>query len=360
MNSFGHILRLTSFGESHGKAIGGVLDGFPAGIMIDAEFVQQYLDRRKPGQSELTTARREEDTVQFLSGIFENTSTGSPIAFLIPNADQRSGDYDTLKNIYRPSHADYTYAQKYGLRDHRGGGRSSARETAVRVTAGALVIHWLRRQGIRFYAYVKQVYTIAVPVPYAELELENVYASSVRCPHAETAARMEEAILQAKAEGDSLGGIIELVVRNVPAGLGSPVYAKLHAELGAALLSVNAVKGVEFGSGFDSVQYKGSELNDAFYATDEGAVKTRTNHSGGIQGGISNGEDIVVRIAFKPTATIARKQATVDTAGNDTEIEAAGRHDPCVLPRAVPIIEAMAALVIADHLLWNRTVKNTY
>lgn len=357
MNTFGHILRLTTFGESHGAAIGAVLDGLPAGLEMDAGFVQQYLDRRKPGQSQLTTARKEEDKLQFLSGIFENRSTGAPLAFLIPNADQRSGDYDTLRDVFRPSHADFTYTRKYGLRDHRGGGRSSARETALRVAAGAVVMHWLAGEGIVFRAYVKQVYCIAVPVPYTELDLDTVYNSDVRCPHVHTAALMEQAILQAKEDGDSLGGIIELVISNVPAGLGSPVYAKLHADLGAAMLSVNAVKGVAFGAGFDAVHYKGSELNDAFYTTESGSIRTRSNHSGGIQGGISNGEDIVLRVAFKPTATIAQKQQTVDKDGNAAELRAAGRHDPCVLPRAVPVVEAMAALVIGDHLLLNRTVK---
>lgn len=359
MNTIGRLLRLTTFGESHGKAIGGVLDGFPAGFPIDLDFIQDYLDRRKPGQSNLTTQRQEEDQVEILSGVFHNTSTGAPIAFLIKNKDQRSTDYQNLEEVFRPSHADYTYLKKYGLRDHMGGGRSSARETAIRVAAGSLALDWLNSLGIHIRAYVKQVHTISVPMPYTELDLLQVYNSDIRCPHTESAQKMISFIEEIRKSGDSCGGIIEIIISNVPPGLGSPVYAKLHAELGAALLSINAVKGIEFGSGFDSVTKLGSELNDVFYSDEEGNIKTRTNNSGGVQGGISNGEDIVIRLAFKPTATISKSQETVNIKGESIDLQANGRHDPCVLPRAVPIVETMTALVIADHLLLQRTTRTT-
>lgn len=360
MNTIGRILRLTTFGESHGKAIGGVLDGFPAGFKVDLDFIQDYLDLRKPGQSTLTTARKEEDIVQVVSGVFQNTSTGAPIAFIINNKDQQSQDYDNLKDVFRPSHADYTYLKKYGLRDHLGGGRSSARETAIRVAAGALAKDWILSQGVQIRAYVKQVHEIKVPVSYKELDLLNVYNSPIRCPHAESERKMIEFIESIRMSGDSCGGIIEIIISNVPLGLGAPVYAKLHADLGAALLSINAVKGIEFGSGFDSVNQLGSELNDRFYTDENGIIKTHTNNSGGVQGGISNGEDIVIRLAFKPTATISKAQETVNIHGESVDLQAKGRHDPCVLPRAVPIVETMTALVIADHILLQRTTRSTY
>lgn len=358
MNSTGHILRLTTFGESHGYAVGGVLDGFPAGFVLDMSFIQDYLDRRKPGQSKLTTQRNESDQVQIISGIFENTSTGAPITFLILNKDQQKNDYDELKEVFRPSHADFTYLKKYGLRDHFGGGRSSARETAVRVAAGALAMDWINSLGIEIFAYVKQVHRISVPIPYQELDLNAIYDSDIRCPHPDTEAEMIAFIEKMRLQGDSCGGIIEIIIKNVPVGLGSPVYAKLSADLGAAMLSINAVKGVELGSGFDSVLKTGSELNDLFFSDEMGNIKTKTNNSGGIQGGISNGEDIVFRIAFKPTATISKSQETVNTDGESIHLQAKGRHDPCVLPRAVPIVETMAALVIADHILMQRTTKS--
>lgn len=355
MNTFGHILRLTSFGESHGPAVGGVLDGFPPGIGIDPEVVRREMDRRRPGQSAITTDRNEGDEVEFLSGIFEGRSTGAPIAFLIRNADKKSADYEALRHVFRPSHADYTYAQKYGIRDHRGGGRSSARETAVRVAAGALAKLVLAAEGIRIQAYVSQVGSIVCPDG-PELDLSLAETNAVRCPDPETAARMEAYIAALKTEGNTVGGTISAVAEGCPVGLGAPVYAKLHADLGAAMLGINAVKGFEYGSGFSGLEKTGRELNDAF-ETENGNIRTRSNHSGGIQGGISNGSPIRFRVAFKPVATLKMEQDTVSDTGEAVRINPEGRHDPCVLPRAVPIVEAMAALVLLDHLLLSRTLS---
>lgn len=362
MNTFGHIFRLTTFGESHGAAIGGVVDGMPAGISIDLDYIQAELDRRRPGQSALTTARKEADRVEILSGIFEGKSTGCPIGFIVRNADHHSADYDELRNVFRPSHADYTYFQKYGVRDHRGGGRSSARETISRVVAGALAKLALRQLGITITAWTSQVGHIAVERPYCQLDFSLIEQNDVRCPDPETAERMAQLILDVKAEGDTIGGIIQCVVQGCPAGLGSPVFGKLHAQLGAAMLSINAVKGFEYGEGFAGVTQRGSEQNDLFcpsadYSKGKVVATTATNHSGGIQGGISNGQDIVFRVAFKPVATLLREQPTVDTQGRPTVVKARGRHDPCVLPRAVPIVEAMAAITILDAYLADRTVR---
>ncbi len=355
MNTTGHILKLTTFGESHGPAIGGVLDGFPAGVEIDAERIKQEMSRRRPGQSAITTPRSEDDQVEILSGVMDGRATGAPIAFLIRNTDKQSKDYDHLKDVFRPSHADFTYQTKYGLRDHRGGGRSSARETAVRVAAGAICRFPLEKSGIRIQAYVSQVGEIKCPLPYSELDLSLTDNSPVRCPHPDTTEAMERLILNMKEQGDSIGGIITTVIKGVPAGLGAPVYAKLHADLAAAMMSINAVKGFDYGSGFDYVHLPGSELNDP-WERGEGEIRPVSNHSGGIQGGISNGADIYFRVAFKPVATIKKTQQTVNTQGESTQITAEGRHDPCVLPRAVPIVEAMAALVVLDHLLLSKTV----
>jgi chorismate synthase len=353
-NSFGQLFRITTFGESHGPAIGVVIDGCPAGLVFDQAFIQLQLSRRRPGQSALTTQRDESDQLELLSGVFEGRTTGTPITLLIRNKDAQSGDYDALKDVYRPSHADYTYEAKYGIRDHRGGGRSSARETAARVAAGGLAQLLLHASGIRVVAYVCGVGSVTYidePTQKALLSIEN---NAVRCPDTTTAARMEAAIAEAKAHGDSLGGMIRLLITGVPAGLGEPVFDKLEADLAKAMLSINAVKGFEVGAGFAAAMAKGSEMNDSFY-TDSGRVRTRTNHSGGIQGGISNGETISCRIAFKPVATIQQKQNSIDKAGKSITLEAKGRHDPCVVPRAVPIVEAMAALVLADHLLRQRS-----
>ena len=344
-NTFGKHIQLTTFGESHGVAIGGIVDGFPANVSIDIQMIQRALDRRKPGQSTITTDRKEEDKVELLSGIFEGKSTGTPIGFMIRNKDQRSQDYSEIKEVYRPSHADYTYQKKYGIRDYRGGGRSSARETACRVVAGALVQQMMPE--IKVQAFVRSVGTIESSKTYQELDLSKTDQNAVRCPDTLAAAKMEEYILQLKQEGDSCGGVVECVIQNVPVGLGEPVFDKLNADLAKAMLSINAVKGFELGSGFAGTQMRGSEHNDAFNAD----FSTQSNYSGGIQGGISNGEDIAFKVAFKPVATIAQKQRTVDQHGNAVEMEAKGRHDPCVVPRAVPIVEAMAQLVLADHFL---------
>ncbi len=355
-NTFGNIFRLTTFGESHGAAIGGVVDGFPAGIAIDTDFVQQELARRKPGQSKLTTDRKEEDQVEFLSGIFEGQSTGTPIGFLVRNTNQHSGDYENLRSLYRPSHADFTYQQKYGLRDHRGGGRSSARETISRCVGGALAKLALRQLGVELYAYTSQVGPISLNRDYRLYDPALIETNAVRCPDPEKAAAMEELITAVKREGDTIGGIITGVVRQCPVGLGQPVFGKLHAALGSAMLSINAVKGFEYGEGFEGATGRGSQLNDLF-CMEEGRVSTRTNHSGGIQGGISNGQDIYFRVAFKPVPTLLTEQPTVSVRGEETVVKARGRHDPCVLPRAVPIVEAMAAMVVLDYYLLDKATR---
>lgn len=354
-NSFGNIFRLTSFGESHGAAIGCVIDGMPAGIAIDLDAVQLELDRRRPGQSAIVTARNEKDRVRILSGIFEGVTTGTSIGFIIENENQHSADYGNIKDAFRPSHADYTYTTKYGLRDYRGGGRSSARETAARVVAGAFARQALAQLGIDLYAYTSQVGEIALSRDYRLYSRDAIDTNAVRCPDATKAAEMEQLIKQVKGEGDTIGGIITGVITGVPVGLGEPVFGKLHAMLGAAMLSINAVKGFEYGDGFDFATRRGSEVNDAFVTDDAGHVSTATNHSGGIQGGISNGEDIIFRVAFKPVATLLRDVNTIDKDGNSITLKARGRHDPCVLPRAVPIVEAMAAMVILDAYLLNKT-----
>lgn len=354
-NSFGNIFRLATFGESHGEAIGGIIDGCPAGLRLDESFVQQELDRRRPGQSHIVTQRRESDQVKFLSGVFEGVTTGAPIGFIIYNENQKSKDYEHIKDAYRPSHADYTYEQKYGLRDHRGGGRASARETACRVVAGAIAKMLLAAHQVRLFAYVSQVQNITLSKAYTEINPAHINSNIVRCPDEQVAQQMIALIEQTRKSGDTVGGIISCVVQNAPAGLGEPVFDKLHADLGKAMLSINAVKGFEYGAGFDAVKYRGSELNDAFVNRD--GIRTASNNSGGIQGGISNGEDIFFRVAFKPVATLMQKQNSVNRAGEEVVIEGKGRHDPCVLPRAVPIVEAMAALVVADHLLRNKSAR---
>ena len=354
-NSFGNIFTVTTFGESHGAGVGGVIDGFPAGIDIDLDFIQSELDRRKPGQSKITTGRQEGDKVEILSGVFEGKSTGCPIGFLVRNTNQHSNDYENVRNVFRPSHADYTYTQKYGLRDHRGGGRSSARETISRCVGGAFAKIALRQLGISVTAYTSQVGNIAIERDYSKLNLDNIEKNNVRCPDLDKAKEMENLILAVKEDGDTIGGIITCVIKGCPVGLGEPAFGKLHAELGAAMLGINAVQGFEYGEGFDGVGQRGSEQNDIFF-NDNGKINTRTNHSGGIQGGISNGQDIYFRVLFKPVATQLREQPTVDKDGNDTMLEVKGRHDPCVLPRAVPVVEAMAAMVILDNYLLNKTV----
>lgn len=355
-NTFGNILRLTTFGESHGAAVGGVIDGFPAGITLDMEFIQSELDRRKPGQSRITTDRKEADKVEFLSGIFEGQTTGCPIGFIVRNTNQHSADYENLRHLYRPSHADYTYTQKYGIRDHRGGGRSSARETIARCVGGALAKLALRQSGITIQAYTSQVGHIALDNDYHHYDLSVAESNAVRCPDPQKAAEMEQLIASVKAEGDTIGGIISCVIQGCPVGWGQPAFGKLHAALGGAMLSINAVKGFEYGEGFAGVTARGSEQNDLFF-NNNGRIDTRTNHSGGIQGGISNGQDIYFRVAFKPVATLLMEQPTVDDEGNDTIVKARGRHDPCVLPRAVPIVEAMAALTLLDYQLLDKASK---
>ena len=355
-NSFGNIFRLTSFGESHGPGVGGVIDGFPAGITIDMDFVQQELNRRRPGQSLLTTSRQEPDQVEFLSGIFEGKSTGCPIGFVVWNKNQHSNDYENIRNLYRPSHADYTYMQKYGIRDHRGGGRSSARETISRVVAGALAKIALKQLGISITAYTSQVGNIKLDKNYREYDLNLVETNDVRCPDPVKADEMATLIKQVKADGDTIGGVISCIIKGCPVGLGQPVFGKLHAALGHAMLSINAVKGFAYGEGFGNMELKGSEQNDVFY-NNHGRIATNTNHSGGIQGGISNGQDIYFKVAFKPVATLLMEQRTVNINGIDTTMKAKGRHDPCVLPRAVPIVEAMAAMTILDYYLIDRTTQ---
>ena len=357
MNTFGNILRLTTFGESHGPGVGGVIDGFPAGVEVDLDFIQAELDRRRPGQSALTTARKESDRVEFLSGIFEGRTTGCPIGFLVRNENQHSADYENLRHLYRPSHADFTYATKYGLRDHRGGGRTSARETIARCVGGAMAKLALRHYGIRVTAYTSQVGPIALTGGPDDYDLAEAERNPVRCPDPDVAEQMAHLIAEVKAEGDTIGGVITGVITGCPVGLGQPVFGKLHAALGAAMLSINAVKGFEYGEGFAGVTARGSEQNDVFVPDGKGGITTLTNHSGGIQGGLSNGQTIRFRVAFKPVATLLREQQTVDDRGQSTIVKARGRHDPCVLPRAVPIVEAMAAMTILDYLLLNRTVK---
>ena len=355
-NTFGKIFTLTSFGESHGVGIGGVIDGFPAGIPVELDFIQQELNRRKPGQSKITTDRKEADQVEFLSGIFEGKSTGCPIAFLVRNTNQHSSDYDNLREVFRPSHADFTYTQKYGIRDHRGGGRSSARETIARCVGGALAKLALKELGISIQAYTSQVGTIALENDYKKYDLNLIETNAVRCPDPQKAQEMEEYIADVKAEGDTIGGIITCVVKGCPIGLGEPVFGKLQAALGHAMLTINAVKGFEYGEGFAGVTQRGSQQNDLFF-NDKGQINTRTNHSGGIQGGISNGQDIYFRVAFKPVATLLQEQCTVNVNGEDAKVKARGRHDPCVLPRAVPIVEAMTAMTLLDYYLMNKCTR---
>lgn len=355
-NSYGHVFRLTSFGESHGPAIGGVIDGMPAGISVDLDFIQSELNRRRPGQNQLTTARKEADQVEILSGVFEGQTTGQPIGFLVRNTNQHSTDYENLRNVFRPSHADFTYWQKYGIRDHRGGGRSSARETISRVVAGAFAKLALRQLGITIQAYTQQVGSICLEGSYEDYDLSQTEKNDVRCPDPETADYMAKLISEVKAEGDTIGGVIACVIKGCPVGLGEPAFGKLHAELAHAMLSINAAKGFEYGMGFAGVTQRGSQQNDIFMPDEDGGITTRTNHSGGIQGGISNGQDIYFRVAFKPVATLLREQQTVSTEGEATTLKARGRHDACVLPRAVPVVEAMAAITILDNYLLNKTV----
>ena len=348
-NSYGTLFRLTTFGESHGEALGGIIDGCPSGIIIDLEAIQTEMARRKPGQSAIVTQRKELDDVQFLSGIFEGKTTGTPIGFIIPNTNQKSDDYSHIKDNFRPSHADYVYEQKYGIRDYRGGGRSSARETASRVVAGAIAKQILPE--IKINAYVSSVGPIYLEKAYQELDFSKTENNPVRCPDEEMAIVMENYIRDIRKQGDTVGGTVTCIIQNVPIGLGEPVFDKLHAELGKAMLSINAVKGFEYGSGFEGSKMKGSEHNDLY--NNDGT--TKTNLSGGIQGGISNGMDIYFRVAFKPVATIMQKQESLDNKGNISEMTGKGRHDPCVVPRAVPIVEAMAAIVLADFYLINKT-----
>lgn len=355
-NTYGKKLTITTFGESHGKAIGVTIDGCPAGLVIDEEFIQSELDRRKPGQSKITTQRKEGDKAEILSGVFEGKSTGTPIAIVIYNEDQKSKDYSHISNKFRPSHADYTYHEKYGVRDYRGGGRSSARETAARVAAGAVAKLFLKQLGVQINAYVSQAGNIKLEKPYTELNFSKTENNIVRCPDQQIANEMIRLIDQVRKNQDTIGGVVTCVIQGTPVGLGEPVFDKLHAELGKAMLSINAVKGFEYGSGFEGVKMLGSEHNDLFEQQD-GNVKTHTNHSGGIQGGISNGQDIYFKVAFKPVATIMQDQESIDTDGNKTIVSGKGRHDPCVVPRAVPIVEAMAALVIADYYLLNKSSK---
>ncbi len=356
-STYGKVFKISTFGESHGRAIGVVIDGCPSGITFDETFIQTALDRRKPGQSRITTQRKEADSFEVLSGVFEGKTTGTPIAMVIFNEDQRSKDYGHIADKFRPSHADFTYTTKYGIRDYRGGGRSSARETAARVAAGALAHLALREKGVEIFSYVSQVGSLKLEKGYESLDLNRIDDNAVRCPDPEMAQQMFDYIDQVRKNGDSVGGVITGVIRGVPAGWGEPVFDKLHAELGKAMLSINAVKGFEYGSGFEGVSLHGSEHNDAFYTDESGKVRTRTNHSGGIQGGISNGEDIYFRVAFKPVATIMTDQESINEAGEKVSVSGKGRHDPCVLPRAVPIVDAMSALVLMDFCLRARLNK---
>lgn len=355
MNTFGKLFTLTTFGESHGVAVGGVVDGMPPGIPIDIDFIQQELARRRPGQSRITTDRKELDQVELLSGVFEGKSTGSPIGFIVRNRNQQSKDYDSIANLFRPSHADYTYYNKYGIRDYRGGGRASARITLSRVVAGALAKLVLKQKGISITAYTSQVGDITLDKDYQKYDFSLIETNPVRCPELEKAKEMEALIAEMKREGDTIGGVVTCVIKGCPVGLGEPEFDKLHAQLGAAMLSINAAKGFEYGEGFAGSSWRGSQQNDVFIPSSDKqqahGIKTKTNHSGGIQGGISNGEDIYFRVAFKPVATLLMEQETVNKEGEATKIDVHGRHDPCVLPRAVPIVEAMAAMTILDALL---------
>lgn len=357
MNTIGTLFRLTTFGESHGTGIGGVIDGMPAGIAVDMEFIQKELDRRKPGQSKLTTSRNEADQVEVLSGVFEGKTTGCPIGFLVRNNNQHSSDYENIRQLFRPSHADYTYTQKYGIRDHRGGGRSSARENISRVVGGAFAKLALKQLDIDVLAYTQQVGNIVLPGAYTDYDLTLKENNAVRCPDETVAQKMADLIMQVKGEGDTIGGVIACVIKGCPTGLGEPNFGKLHAALGAAMLSINAVKGFEYGMGFAGVAQRGSEQNDIFIPNGKGGITTRTNNSGGIQGGISNGQDIYFRVAFKPVATLLREQETVNKNGESTTLTVRGRHDACVLPRAVPVVEAMAAMVLLDYYLMSRTTR---
>lgn len=355
-NRIGNIFSLTGFGESHGVALGGVIDGMPAGIKIDLDRIQQELDRRRPGQSSIVTDRKEGDQVKILSGLFDGVTTGTSIGFIIENTNQHSADYSNIKDTFRPSHADYTYTAKYGLRDYRGGGRSSARETATRVVAGAFARQALEQLGVDIYAYTSQVGEICLEKDYRKYDKSKIDTNIVRCPDEEKAQEMIDLITKVKSCGDTIGGVITCVVKGVPVGLGEPVFGKLHAQLGEAMLGINAVKGFEYGLGFDFATKRGSEVNDTFVC-ENGKVTTVTNNSGGIQGGISNGEDIYFRVAFKPVATLLRDVETINSQGEKITLHAKGRHDPCVLPRAVPIVEAMTAIVLLDNYLMNKTVK---
>jgi len=354
-NTFGKVFSLTTFGESHGSAIGGIIEGCPAGITVDLSKVKLWMDRRKPGQSPITTQRKEDDEVEFLSGIFEGITLGTPIGFMIRNRDQISADYAHLQKTYRPSHADYTWEAKYGIRDYRGGGRSSARETACRVVAGAVALQLLENWNITINSWVSSVGSISMPSE-TEADYSQIYENDVRCPHKPSALKMVELINQVRDEGDTIGGIVTCKISGVMAGLGEPVFDKINADLAKAMMSINAVKAFEIGSGFSAASMKGSEHNDPF-ASQDGKIRTLTNHSGGIQGGITNGEDIYFKVAFKPVATIQKEQVTVNTSGETETITGKGRHDPCVVPRAVPVVQSMAALVITDHFLRNRTSK---
>ncbi|PZV80952.1 chorismate synthase [Algoriphagus aquaeductus] len=355
-NSFGRLFRITTFGESHGKALGAIIEGCPAGLELDEEKIRLEMQRRKPGQSKITTQRKEEDEFELLSGVFEGKTTGTPIGIVIQNSDQKSKDYSHISDKFRPSHADYTYFEKYGIRDYRGGGRSSARETAARVAGGAIAKQFLASKGIQIQAYVSQVGELALEKTYQELNLDLAEENIVRCPDPELADQMIALIDTVRLERDTIGGVVSCVIKNCPPGLGEPVFDRLHAELGKAMLSINAVKGFEYGSGFEGVKMKGSQHNDSI-VNESGKIHTTTNHSGGIQGGISNGEDIYFRVAFKPVATIMQDQTSINEAGESVTVSGKGRHDPCVVPRAVPIVEAMAALVIADFLLISKTNK---
>ncbi len=353
-SSFGKLFKIHTYGESHGPALGVIIEGCPAGLEIDEAFIQSELERRKPGQSKITTQRKEADSLEILSGVFDGKSTGTPISILIRNKDQKSKDYSHIADKFRPSHADYTFQAKYGIRDHRGGGRSSARETVARVAAGAVAKLLLKHYGIECYSYVSQVGALTLQKPYTELDKSNIESNIVRCPDAQMAEKMIQLIDKTRKNRDTIGGIITGVIKGVHSGLGEPVFDKLHAEIGKAMLSINAVKGFEFGSGFEGVKLNGSEHNDAFYQEGE-QVKTKTNLSGGIQGGISNGQDIYFNVAFKPVATIMQDQESINEAGESVTVSGKGRHDPCVVPRAVPIVDAMSALVIADYLLISKT-----